>query len=757
MNKMRWLFAFLFSFSVVAAFSQDRPIGYWRAHMPYSNTIGAATDGVTFYAISKESFFTYNVAQDEITPYSKVDGMADVQMAAIAYDATTDIAILGYANTNIDLFTDGTFYNIPDIKLKSLSGIKQINQIVADNGMAYIATSFGVVVIDLMKKEVKETYSFINNNQSIPVTSFTADSTYFYAATTNGLYRANKNQQNLQAFSAWQKIDNHTGFINLLSYNNAIYINDTDTAFIWKNNALQPFYKSNFEITLLSATKSGLYVNEYRPTAYRGKIKHIDNNGNVLDSFNTEGKPVGIYQLSSGNDLYEADAFYGLTKYTNNNYQWVILPQGPSGYGAYDILANNKNLWIAHGGYDRQWRYVYNQDGFSKYQEGKWSFYTFRNTTLLNDHNTDFIRVAEDPVSHQVYLGSYRGGLYRYNTDGSLEDLTKTTPALEGTVGDTSAYRISGLVFDDENNLWITQYGATHELVVRTKEGNYYNFSGYGSRQSAASVIIDDYNQKWYLTPGLGVAVYNDNHSIDNTNDDGYARMDMSSGMPSNNTYSIAKDKDGTIWVGTDNGIGIINCPNEAISGTCAVEKRIVQYDKFAGYLFQGEAVMSIAVDGGNRKWIGTTNGVWLVSPSADKIIYRFTVENSPLPSNTIQKITIDPVTGDVYIGTDLGLVSFRSTATEGTKSNTNVVIFPNPVPSGYDGTIAIKGLTTDGDVRITDVTGQLVYRTKALGGQAVWNGKDYTGNKPQSGVYLIFVTNTDGTETYCGKLVFLH
>ena len=165
---------------------------------------------------------------------------------------------------------------------------------------------------------------------------------------------------------------------------------------------------------------------------------------------------------------------------------------------------------------------------------------------------------------------------------------------------------------------------------------------------------------------------------------------------------------------------------------------------------------MAIAVDGANRKWIGTTNGVWLVSASADKIINRFTMDNSPMPSNTIQKIAIDPVTGDVYIGTDLGIVSYKGTAIEGAEENNKVITFPNPIPSSYRGTIAIKGVVENADVRITDVTGQLVYRTKALGGQAVWNGLDYKGKRPQSGVYLIFVTNAEGSQTYTGKMVFM-
>ena len=167
--------------------------------------------------------------------------------------------------------------------------------------------------------------------------------------------------------------------------------------------------------------------------------------------------------------------------------------------------------------------------------------------------------------------------------------------------------------------------------------------------------------------------------------------------------------------------------------------------------------VRAIAVDGANRKWIGTNNGVWLISPDANQIVSRFTVDNSPLPSNVIQKITIDQPTGEVYIGTDQGMVSYRGTATEGGTENVNVTVFPNPVPSGYTGTIAIKGLVENADVRITDISGQLVYRTKALGGQAIWNGIDYKGHRPQSGIYLVFITNKDGSQTHVGKIAFMH
>src|SRR5690606_8858019 len=130
----------------------------------------------------------------------------------------------------------------------------------------------------------------------------------------------------------------------------------------------------------------------------------------------------------------------------------------------------------------------------------------------------------------------------------------------------------------------------------------------------------------------------------------------------------------GAVWIGTNNGIGIVNCPSEVLNNQCEAEIRIVQYDQFAGYLFEGKAIRSIAVDGANRKWIATAEGVWLLSPDGDKIIRQFTAENSPLPSNNVAHISTDAITGMVYFSTDLGLVSFRSDATEGNETNENIL-----------------------------------------------------------------------------------
>jgi ligand-binding sensor domain-containing protein len=321
---------------------------------------------------------------------------------------------------------------------------------------------------------------------------------------------------------------------------------------------------------------------------------------------------------------------------------------------------------------------------------------------------------------------------------------------------------VVGFKFDADKNLWISNYAAPEQLVVKKRDGSWqkFGFPYSTSERTASQIEIDNANQKWMVAPrGIGIFVLNDNNTIDNKNDDQIKKLTTGIGygnLPNNEVYCITKDKDGKMWVGTADGIAIFNCPESTFSTQgCDAELKVVKYDLNAGLLFQREAVKTIAVDGGNNKWIGTNNGVWLITDDAEKIIHHFNKDNSPLPNNEVTKIVVHPKTGEVFIATNSGLVSYRGEATEGSENNDELSIFPNPVPSNYGGVVAIKGLVENADVRITDVAGQLVYRTKASGGQAVWNGKTYLGKKPSTGVYYVFVTNSDGSEAKSGKFIY--
>jgi hypothetical protein len=461
---------------------------------------------------------------------------------------------------------------------------------------------------------------------------------------------------------------------------------------------------------------------------------------------------------TSTDDVWIADPVAGLQHKVDNG-SGPYTPAGPTDVGAFDIYAHNKDLYIAHGGYDDRFTPNKSFDGVSSFIGGKWSrLEQGYSDPFYNVH--DVVNVLRDETDGSLFFGSFMDGLLIVKPDGTYQKYKDDV--FDVSKQNNLTRQVIGIAQDSKRNLWVSTMFSAKQLYARDLDSQWYTYyvpgAGWGGQ-----TLVDKNDQVWFInTDGGGVTVYDAAGTLADQTDDSYYHLTAGAGsgnLPSSTVYSIACDKNNNIWVGTDNGIGIVNHCSSPFNGTtapCDADWPIVQYDQFAGYLFAGNTVRTIAVDGANRKWVGTDDGVWLLSADASQIVYRFTKDNSPLPSNTIRKISIDGVTGDVYIGTDIGVVSFRSTATEGGTANNNVISFPNPVPSGYSGTIAIRGLVANADVRITDIDGQLVYRTKALGGQAVWSGKDYTGHRPQSGVYLIFVTNSDGTQTYSGKMVFM-
>ncbi|MBS1643439.1 MAG: hypothetical protein JST36_00230 [Bacteroidetes bacterium] len=755
------LFFLLFCAQQIAA--QQIPIGTWRSLQSFTSAKGIVTDGQLIYTISGNGFYSFDPATWSFETYSKVEGMHESETAKLGYDKATNTCIIGYQNSMIDLFKDNSFQVIPDLKNKNFSGSKAINSIYTLDGIAYLSTGLGVVVLDLKKQEIKETFVFTKQGQTLAVNGFASDPYYFYAATSSGLYRTDITNPNPQVFSTWQSIDSFRNFSQLaLVGKSTLFCTVSDTVF-----GLTSFgglavvaTRPGVRFTSLSGGATSLYVGEFNDNVGAGKLLQFNTNYELVDS-TIVGYPSAVIEAPGGT-VYAADAYQGMLRKNSDGTSTVIHPDGPNSPDCADLWVDNGEVWIAHGGVSGIFTKLNNTAGLSHFSDNKWSSYTPYNYPLFRDSVRDFMSILKDPRDGTVYAGSYSSGIFKLKASG-VGSIIKQGD-LEFFGAGVNGYPATSLALDNQGNLFATQIGVSNELAVKTTDGDWYHYpvSRFGRLfRQGFGLLIDDYNQKWYCSAVAdGVIVYDDGGTPDNPNDDRQTRLTTGKGsgnLPNMTVRCLAKDRDGSIWIGTDAGIGIVNCPSLVIDQQCDAEQRVVQYDNFAGLLFSNESVRAIAVDGANRKWVGTQNGVWLLSPDALTILNRFTVDNSPLPANLINKIAVDNRTGEVYISTAGGVIVYRGTATTGAETAGSIEIFPNPVPPSYSGTIAFRGLTTDADVRITDITGKLVYRTKANGGQATWNGLDYTGGRPSSGVYLIFASDKMGTQKAVGKQLFQH
>ncbi len=754
-------------------FSQERTLGTWKSFMPYVNCTAAFDAGDKVYAISTKSLFSYEKSTGAIQLYDKATGLSDIGIKLAGYDPTTHALVVAYDNSNIDIIYNGTdIYNITDIKDKNIISSVSINGISFYNGVAYLSSDIGISEIDLARKEINNTYIIGANGGQIKVYSAATDGVNIYAATDEGVKHAAYNSSNLQDFSSWTLFGSAENlpqkkatFVSV--FNNKAYAvigsANCDTLFeydgsLWSSR----YYQNNYLFSSIGPVGGVLYFTTWKSDANEGQNGKIDALNSL--SVNNPQLPRPLNWFENNNTTWQADLYAGFLKTTNGN-QERIIPDGPSSTAVFDIDVVNGKVNVAPGGVDDSWGNTGNTDGYFVYDGARWKVVNQYGFPQVLPYQ-DILTTATSTVSNKTYFGSFWAGLIEVdNTTGDIKFYNKDTPdgLLERVTGDTQRTKISALTADKEGNIWIANAGATKPIKMIKPDGTWKEFSLPYNFQLMKNILIDQNGQLWASVrkPGEGVLVWNNNGTLDDPTDD-VSRILLSGtgygGLPDPITFSIAEDKDGNIWVGTSQGIGVFYCPGSVLSSNgCDADQIKVERDGYVGYLFGTESVRAIAVDAANRKWIGTTNGLWLISDDGKKELLKFTTENSPLPSNQITSIAIDDNTGEVFIGTLAGMVSYQGDAMATCKDCKEALVYPNPVRPEYEGPIAIKGLAENAYVKITDVSGTLVYQGKANGSQMIWNGKGYNGTRAKSGVYLVFSSTDLGKERRVAKILIVN
>jgi len=319
-----------------------------------------------------------------------------------------------------------------------------------------------------------------------------------------------------------------------------------------------------------------------------------------------------------------------------------------------------------------------------------------------------------------------------------------------------------GLALDEGSNLWVTNSGVTNCISYKTPSGVWgsLNFSPIIGITGLEQILVDKSDQKWaVLTSGLLVYKGNTFAAPNASNAKKLSTNVGYGGLPSNTVYCLAEDINNEIWIGTDKGIAVFYSPENVFSGqNFDAQQILIEQDGHVQILLETESVQAIAVDDANRKWIATSkSGVFLMSADGTKQIAHFDESNSPLFSNNVKSIAINHKTGEVYFGTTKGIISYRGTSIEALEDFTDVYAFPNPVKHDYDGPIAIKGLMNNSTLKITDISGSLVYETKSEGGQAIWYGKNFKDERVSSGVYMVFCTSEDGSKKTVTKILVIN
>lgn len=735
--------------------AQIKPIGIWRDHLSMQRVVYVDTINQKILAATPNGYFQFDPQKNEIITRSKSTGLSDVQISVFSKQPTGNKIIIGYENGNIDVLTSDQVRNLPEILLSKITSNKKIFSVTWKDQLAYVSTNFGIVVLDPYKYEILDTYFPSIDGKLIEVYQVAISADKIYASTSQGIKSAVLNNGKLNDFRSWSTenpTSRNTTYHKLLKWGESIIASTGDSVFISNNASWKFFYKTTSASANINTSGKILYVHE----------------ANAITNFSSSTsapqfiKSTSITQsndcLSDGNNLWIGDENNGLIKLTGANAQ-IILPNGPAGIadGQSDVkegvlAAVAGDQFSVSGTTLKNKLYVLKDD--------RWKNYTTSSNKALAGL-ADFSSAALEPSNGKIFLGTTGSGLISVDKDDKVEKFGATAGGLQPDRDQLGFINVSGLAMDLVSNLWMTNPNTNAPVVVRKKDGSWKNFAVPFTieKNLINKVLVDRENRKWYTTSNAGGLIcFNDNNTIDVTSDDQWRVFLQGTGrgnLPSSNVLSVAEDQSGNIWVGTDRGIGIIQCGQD-IFKNCDATLPIVQQDNFAGLLLANEVVHDIKVDAADRKWIASNNGVWLLSPDAQKVIFRFTASNSKLLNDRVNQIAINGTTGEVFFMTPMGISSFRSTATDPVDQIKKPIVFPNPVPSGFTGTIGIKELPLNAWVKITELDGRLVYQTRSLGGQAIWNGRNYKGERVNSGVYLIVISNEDNTQHIAGKIFFI-
>ena len=716
--------------------AQEVPIGYWKDYQSYKKAsyISEADDKI--YCVTSGGLFYINKEDNAVYRMSKVTGLSDIGIKQVAYDNDSKITVITYDNCNVDLIKNNIIINISDIKRKEITGQKLINNMIIKEKIAYLSCTFGLVLVDLENEEIIDTYKIGQNGVFEGINSCTFGRNNIYVASEGGVYYADKNSSSLFDFNSWILDSNITD-----SYQNIFIIDDS----IWVGNE-NSFYNNNSLIISINDT-----------------ILHYDNLSLNADTItNSQLENINFIHKDSNNNIWVADENNGLLKFTYFQYQESFTPAGPARNDIYSLEYIKNKLYICHGGHTNFGVNSYIKDGASiKDNFDDWINYDY--STLGNSR--DILEVAIR--NEKEYYASWYNGIAEISNGELITNhgYANTNGVLDTTYYSNNRIRISDLKFDTNGNLWGLSSEVNHPLFVKTKNNEWFSYNMNQDRVSLFfdDLIIDRYSQKWgVIGRSGGVFVYDDNNTISNSSDDQYKILKNTVGqgnLPSMRAYCIVEDLDGEMWIGTDKGIGVFYNPSAIFSeNNSDAQQILITEGEYGQYLLSEEKVKCIAIDGANRKWIGTEkSGVFLISEDGMKEIQHFTSYNSPLFSDDIYDITINPNNGEVFIGTEKGLISYRSDATNGAMIQSNTKVFPNPVRDTYNGLIAIRGLVTDANIKITDIDGNLVFESFAKGGQASWNGKNKKGDRVSTGVYLVFSTDINGLERIVSKILFIH
>ena len=756
---------YIFIFFISQYFFGQQSNQLWKGYFSYNEIVDVESSTNAVFASTQNALFSQVVASSNLNVYNSITGLKPDVITTIHHSDAFNKTFVGNNNGLILIQNaDGSVTTKVDVieEVPVPPNKKRINDFFEFNGRLYIATDYGISVIDIATSEFISTYFIGTSGEETEVLQTTVFNNEIYAVTRSfGIRKANLNNPNLFDFSQWQTFD--TGFwFGIVTFNNQLIATNANartyrfngsTAFeILNHNQAGLKLKTN-GTELIVTTQNNVYVLNQSFSI----LAHITQIPNFTVRFTAASVVGGIIYIGT-----EKEGLFS-TSLSNPTVFTAMSPNGPLQNSTFRLKKATNKIWVVHGDYSQSFNpYPLDELGISTFTADQgWDVIPYSDLSGAKSLSD----IAINPSNqNQVYVTSYFSGLLKMfgNTIELFNNTNTGANGLESLVlpGNPSYVdiRINSPAFDREGNLWVTNAYVNRGIKVLRANGQWqsYNLSGITANLSTGrynAMSIDKNSTKWIPAYNDGVVAFNENYNnkfivINQENAD----------LPTTVVNCVAIDNRNQLWIGTMAGLRVLSSVDRFISETeLDVFPIIIQEGDLAQELFFQQPILDIAVDGANRKWVSIADGgVFLVSSNGQQTIYRFDKSNSPLPSNNVLDIEIDGVSGEVFFATDKGIVSFLGTSTKPSDSLGDVFVYPNPVRPEFSGTVKISGLTDKANIKITDIEGNLVYETTSSGGTIEWDTKAFGKHKVASGVYMIFVASQDGTDSTVKKVMII-
>lgn len=755
---MKIVICFVFTFFSSLALSQN-----WQGYFSYNEIVSITEGNSSFFAATEVGYVAQDVTLGGFSFTTSINGLKAQSINKIYYAESHQKILIGNKNGLFQIVnSDGSISNRVDIinEVPVAPNKKKINHFFQHNSKVYIATDYGISVFDLDSNEFESTYFIGPSGEEVEVLQTTVFNNELFAVTRlNGIRKALVSNPFIYDFSQWQTFDGGfwTGIVNF--NNNLIAQNTNSRTYRYNGSAFQEIFNT------IQASKEFKVASNYLVITTSSNVFVLDSNYNLVVAISSILGENYIFSSASivQNNLVIGTQKNGIFKSPLNNPTNFedCTPNGPLQNYIFRAKKGPNKLWVVYGNFEKDYNpYPLDELGISNFdtQQG---WITFPYEDLLTARSIgDLVIDPNNP--NKVYFSSYFSGLLQLDGETfTLFDYSNTGPnGLESLIIPSNPsyrdVRINSPKFDREGNLWLTNNFISRSLKVLRSNNQWQSFDMQPYITTGTfrfgDLEIDRNNTKWLGSSNDGLIGFND------TLGNKVIKIGTDQGLPVTDVRCLAIDENNQLWIGTFSGLRVLPSINRFIQETSlTVNNIVIQEGDLAQELFFEQPIQDIEVDGANRKWVSVLGaGVFLVSPNGQQTIFRFDAANSPLPSNNVNDIEIDNVSGEVFFVTEKGMVSFKATATKGSDNLQNVYVYPNPVRPKYTGTIKITGLMDKCNVKITDIEGNLVHEVTSAGGTIEWDGKAFGKHQVASGVYMVFVATEDGLETTVKKIMVI-